>query len=210
MKTLRKWFLAGLAVLLPAGVTIYVLYWLFNLLDGVLAEPIHWIFKKDIPGIGLLAIIVILLLVGALTSNYLGKKMVGWFHSVVEKIPIVGNVYKPVSKIASSISSEKSRSFQKVVAVEFPSKGITSIGFITNENVRMGTEDKVCVFIPTTPNPTNGFLVFVKKNKYKELDISVSEGLNMVVSIGNVIPDNVPHKVMPELEDESQQALSDE
>ena len=204
MKTIRKWFLAGIAVVLPAGITIYVLYWLFNLLDGILSDPVHWIFGRDIPGIGLLAIVIVVMLAGMLTSNLLGRRMAKWFHSIVEKIPIVGNVYKPVSKIAASISAEKSRSFQKVVAVDFPSRGITSIGFITNENVRMGGQDKVCVFIPTTPNPTNGFLVFVKKNQLKELDISVSEGLNMVVSIGSVIPENVPHKAVPDDEFETE------
>ena len=190
--------------MLPAGITIYVLYWLFNLLDGILSDPVHWIFGRDIPGIGLLAIVIVVMLAGMLTSNLLGRRMAKWFHSIVEKIPIVGNVYKPVSKIAASISAEKSRSFQKVVAVDFPSRGITSIGFITNENVRMGGQDKVCVFIPTTPNPTNGFLVFVKKNQLKELDISVSEGLNMVVSIGSVIPENVPHKAVPDDEFETE------
>ena len=199
MKALRKWFLAGIAVALPLVVTIYVLGWLFNLLDGILAEPIHLIFGKDIFGVGALAIVLLILIIGMLTSNYIGKKMVGWFHALLEKIPIVGNVYKPVSKIAASISSEKSKSFQKVVTVEFPSKGMLSIGFITNEDVAFGGNDKVCVFIPTTPNPTNGFLIFVDKENVTELDISVSEGLNMVVSIGSAIPDTVPHKQYPKV-----------
>ena len=194
MKTLRKWFIAGLAVVLPAGMTVYILIWLFKALDGLLATPILWIYGEKIPGIGALAIILLLLVIGMLTSNYLGKKLVGWFHTIIEKTPIVGNVYKPISKIAASISSEKSKSFKKVVTIQFPSKDITSIGFITNENVSFAGGDEVCVFIPTTPNPTNGFLVFVKKDRIKELDISVSEGLNMVVSIGSVIPDNFPHK----------------
>lgn len=194
MKTIRKWFLAGLAVVLPLGVTVFVLIWMFNLLDGILDAPVFWIFGQDIPGVGLLAIIVIILVIGMLTSNYIGKKMTVWFHALVMKIPIVGNVYKPVSKIANSLSSETSKSFQSVVTVEFPSKGIFSLAFITNDNVAFGGDDKVCIFIPTTPNPTNGFLVFVEKEQITELDISVAEGLNMVVSIGSVIPHNVPFK----------------
>lgn len=194
MKNIRKWFLSGIAVVLPVGVTIFVLIWLFNLLDGILAEPVSWAIGMEIPGVGLLAILIIIFVVGILTSNYIGKKMAGWFHALVTKIPIVGNVYKPVSKIANSLSSENTKSFQSVVTVEFPSKGIFSLGFITNDNVAFGGDDKVCVFIPTTPNPTNGFLVFVEKEQVTELDISVPEGLNMVVSIGSVIPDNVPEK----------------
>ena len=194
MKNIRKWFLSGIAVVLPLAVTVFVLIWLFKMLDGILAEPMHWIFGKEIPGAGLLAIIIIVFATGILTSNYIGNKMAGWFHGLVAKIPIVGNVYKPVSKIANSLSAENSKSFQSVVTVEFPSKGIHSIGFITNDNVAFGGDDKVCIFIPTTPNPTNGFLVFVEKEQVTELDISVPEGLNMVVSIGSVIPENVPHK----------------
>ena len=194
MKNIRKWFLAGIAVVMPVGVTIFVLIWLFNLLDGILKEPVAWAIGMEIPGVGLLAIIIIIFVVGMLTSNFIGKKMAGWFHSIIEKIPIVGNVYKPISKIANSLSSENTKSFQSVVTVEFPSKGIHSIGFITNDNVAFSGDDKVCVFIPTTPNPTNGFLVFVEKEQVTELDISVPEGLNMVISIGSAIPDNVPKK----------------
>lgn len=198
MKNIRKWFLAGIAVVMPVGVTVFVLIWLFNLLDGILAEPVAWAIGMEIPGVGLLAIIVLIFVIGILTSNFIGKKMAGWFHGLIERIPIVGNVYKPVSKIANSLSSENSKSFKSVVTVEFPSKGIFSLGFITNDNVAFAGDDKVCVFIPTTPNPTNGFLVFVKKEQVTELDISVPEGLNMVVSIGSVIPDNVPYKVNSE------------
>ncbi|HOO28261.1 MAG TPA: DUF502 domain-containing protein, partial [Lachnospiraceae bacterium] len=109
-------------------------------------------------------------------------------------------IYKPVNKIAASFSSENTKSFKSVVTVEFPSQGIYSIGFITNDNAAFGGDDKLCVFIPTTPNPTNGFLIFVEKDKVKELDLSVSDGLNMVVSIGSVIPQNIPYKVSSETE----------
>jgi len=184
MKLFRKWFLSGMAVVLPIGVTVFILKWLFDLLDGILAEPVNWVFGRDVPGVGLLTMLVILLVVGVFTSNLIGKKLASWFQELIAKIPIIGNVYKPVSKIASSISSEKSKSFQKVVTVEFPTKGITSIGFITNDDISFGGDDKVCIFIPTTPNPTNGFLVFVEKEDITELDVTVSEGLNMVVSLG--------------------------
>lgn len=194
MKTIRRWFLAGIAVVLPLGVTVFVLIWLFNLLDGILAAPVSWVFGRDVPGVGLLAIVVLLFVTGMLTSNLIGKKMVGWLHKLVAKIPIIGSIYKPISKIATSFSSENSKNFQSVVTVEFPTKGITSIGFITNDEIAFGGDDKVCVFIPTTPNPTNGFLVFVEKEDVTELDVSVSEGLNMVVSIGSAIVRDVELK----------------
>ena len=112
MKKIRKWFLTGIAVILPLGVTIFVLIWLFNLLDGILAGPVAWVFGREIPGIGLFAIIVLIFVVGMFASNVFGKRLVGWFQRVITKVPIIGSVYKPVSKIATSVSSEKSKSFQ--------------------------------------------------------------------------------------------------
>ena len=194
MKNIRKWFLTGIAAILPVGVTIFVLMWLFNLLDGILAGPVMWIFRREVPGIGLLAIIILIFVVGMFASNMFGKKMVNWLQKMLAKIPIIGTIYKPVSKIASGVSSEKSKSFQKVVTVEFPSKGTTSIGFITNDRISFAGDNKVCVFIPTTPNPTNGFLVFVEKEDVTELDVSLSEGLNMVISIGSAIHGDISLK----------------
>ncbi len=195
MKKIRKWFLSGIAVTLPVGVTVFVLVWLFNLLDGILAVPVEWVFGKKIPGVGLGAIIVLLFIVGMLTSNLFGKKIFEWFHSIIEKIPIIKTVYKPVSKIASSISSDSTDSFQKVVLVEFPMRKVKSIGFITNHNVSLNDDNKVFVFIPTTPNPTNGFLVLMDRKDIEVVDISISEGLNMVVSMGNATQNEL--KTMP-------------
>ena len=157
MKNIKKWFLSGIAVALPLGVTVFVLVWLFNLLDGILAEPVRWVLGKNIPGVGLGVIIVLIFVVGIFTSNLFGRKIFEWFHSIIEKIPIIKTVYKPVSKIAHSISSENSDSFQKVVLVDFPRKEMKSVGFITNHKISLNDEKKVFVFIPTTPNPTNGF-----------------------------------------------------
>lgn len=190
-KKIKKWFLSGIAVVMPVGVTIFVLVWLFNLLDGILRNLINNIFKIDIPGLGLLVLVLLIFMVGMFTSNFVGKKITGWFEKIIGKIPLIKSIYNPVRKIISGLSSEKTESFQKVVMVEFPQKGRKSIGFITNSNFTLKGEDKISVFIPTTPNPTNGFLIIVDRKDVEILDMTVNEGLNTVVSIGSAIEGNL-------------------
>ncbi|MFO7612311.1 MAG: DUF502 domain-containing protein [Clostridia bacterium] len=187
MKKIRKWFLSGLAVILPVGLTAFILVWLFNLLDGILRNLIAWVFGKDIPGLGLLFLLIFILLVGLFTSNFIGGKITVWFEKIIGKIPLIKTVYNPLKNIISGLSSDTAGSFMKVVVVEFPMKGSKSIGFITNTNFSIGGEDKISVFIPTTPNPTNGFLIMLDKDDAEILDVTVNEGLNMVVSMGSSI-----------------------
>ena len=194
MKLIRKWFLSGIAILLPAGLTAFVLVWLFNLLDGILRSLITSIFGKDIPGLGLLFLLLIIFIVGMLTSNFVGSKIAGWFEKLVGKIPLIKTVYNPVRKITSGLSSDKNESFKKVVLIEFPKEGIKSIGFITNSDFSIKGSDKISVFIPTTPNPTNGFLVLADAKDVEILDVTVNEGLNMVVSMGSAIEGDLKTK----------------
>jgi len=194
MKLIRKWFLSGIAILLPAGLTAFILVWLFNLLDGILRGLITSIFGKDIPGLGLLFLLLIIFIVGMLTSNFVGSKIAGWFEKLVGKIPLIKTVYNPIRKIASGLSSDKNESFKKVVLIEFPKEGIKSIGFITNSDFSIKGSDKISVFIPTTPNPTNGFLVLADAKDVEILDVTVNEGLNMVVSMGSAIEGDLKTK----------------
>lgn len=194
MKLIRKWFLSGIAILLPAGLTAFVLVWLFNLLDGILRGLITSIFGKDIPGLGLLFLLLIIFIVGMLTSNFVGGKIAGWFEKLVGRIPLIKTVYNPIRKITSGLSSDKNESFKKVVLIEFPKEGIKSIGFITNSDFSIKGSDKISVFIPTTPNPTNGFLVLADAKDVEILDVTVNEGLNMVVSMGSAIEGDLKTK----------------
>ncbi|MBN1624364.1 MAG: DUF502 domain-containing protein [Clostridia bacterium] len=194
MKLIRKWFLSGIAILLPVGLTAFVLVWIFNLLDGILRGIVSKIFGKEIPGLGLLILFIIIFIVGMLTSNFVGGKIAGWFEKLVGKIPLIKTVYNPIRKITSGLSSDKNESFKKVVLIEFPKAGTKSIGFITNSDFSICGTDKLSVFIPTTPNPTNGFLVLVEKDDVEILDITVNEGLNMVVSMGSAIEGDLKTK----------------
>ena len=193
-RKIEKWFLSGIAVVLPVAVTVFVLIWLFNLLDGILRNLIDRLFGINIPGLGLLVLIIIIFLVGIFTSNFIGKKITGWFEKIIGKIPLFKTVYNPVRKIISGLSGEKTESFQQVVLIEFPQEGRKSIGFITNSDFSIDEGENVSVFVPTTPNPTNGFLIIVDKKDVEVLDMSVNEGLNAVVSIGSALEGNIKYK----------------
>lgn len=193
-KKIKKWFLSGIAVVLPVAVTVFVLIWLFNLLDGILRSLIDRIFGVNIPGLGLLALLIIIFLIGMFTSNFVGRKITGWFEKLIGNIPLIKAVYNPIRKIISGLSSEKADSFQKVVLVEFPQKGRKSIGFITNSNFSVDEKDNISVFIPTTPNPTNGFLIIVDRKDVEVLDMTVNEGLNAVVSIGSALEGDIKYE----------------
>jgi len=201
MKLIRKWFFSGLAILLPVGLTAFVLIWLFDLLDGILRGLLSKIIGKEIPGLGLLFLLVIIFVVGMLTSNFVGGKVAGWFEKLIGKIPLIKTVYNPIRKITSGLSNDKNESFKKVVIVEFPKEGSKSIGFITNSAFTVEGRDKISVFIPTTPNPTNGFLILVDKKDIQVLDITVNEGLNMVVSMGSSFEGDLKIKKNIVLED---------
>jgi len=190
-KKIERWFLSGIAIVLPVAVTIFILVWLFNLLDGIFRKLISKYFSIDIPGLGLAILILLIFIIGIFTSNFIGNKITGWFEKIISKIPLIKTVYNPIRKITAGLSSEKTETFQKVVLVDFPQEGRKSIGFITNSNFTFEGEDKVSVFIPTTPNPTNGFLVIVDRKDIQVLNMTVNEGLNAVVSIGSTLEGDI-------------------
>jgi uncharacterized membrane protein len=199
MKLLRRWFLAGLLVWAPLGVTLLVIRFLVNLLDSsLILVPRVW--QPDwfgIPGIGAILTLLIVLTTGALTANLIGKKMLAWAEHGLERVPLIGSVYGSMKKIAETMFSGQGNAFKKVVLVEYPRKGAWSVGFMTADpipEVRQavgGAEPLVAVFIPTTPNPTSGFLVMVPRADVRELEMSVPDGMQYLISLGVVAPGEV-------------------
>ena len=201
----RASFLAGLAVILPAFVTVAIVLWVFgsvsNITDKLLffvptrithAEdgrgPVFWYWS-----LAALALAVLLIsLIGLLARYYLGKKMLQWMDLALLRVPLVNKIYSATKQVNEAFTSNKKSSFKTVVLIEFPRDGLYSIGFITSEQhqeVQAKTrEDVVCVFVPTTPNPTSGFLVLVPENKVTKLDMSVANGIKYVISLGSVAP----------------------
>lgn len=206
MRFLKVNLIAGLVVLAPLVITL----WLFknivvavdNRLIGLVPQKyrlnnlIEAVFGVqpgfDIHGLGLLAGIVFLVMAGLLVRNIFGKTLLAWGEAVVNTIPGVRSVYHAIKQITETVASSNSKSFRKVVMLQYPRKGIWSIGFVsgtTKGQVQAETDKKlVNVFLPTTPNPTSGFLLFVPEKDLIELDMTVDQGLKMIISAGIVTP----------------------
>ena len=191
MKKLRTIIVAGLLVWVPLGATIFVLKLLIDLfgnLDSRMSDQLGF----TIPGIGILLALLVLLGTGLIAANYFGKRFVDFWESLLERIPLVRNIYSAVKRFAEIILSDSSQSFSRVLLIEYPRKGLYSLSFQTSQNLgeiqeKIG-DDVVCVFIPTTPNPTSGLILMVPEEDVIELDMNVEDALKMVISLGVVIP----------------------
>jgi uncharacterized membrane protein len=192
MRRLRRYLLTGVAVVFPTAITAYVLWLLFVKLDGILGSYIRDKTGIAIPGIGFAAIVVIVLAAGFMASNLIGKRLIRTFQRVLESIPLFNRVYVAVRQISEALLSEQSNVFRKVALVEYPRRGSYSICFVTSENageIGMKLSRKtVNVFVPTSPNPTSGFMLVVPSDDIIPLDMSVEDGLKMVISGGSFVP----------------------
>lgn len=193
MLSLRKYLIAGLLVWLPLAATIFVIRLFLTLLDKlILLLPPDWrpeaVLGFALPGFGLLMAIAILLLTGVLAANLFGRKLVSVWEGLVNRIPLVRSIYVSVKQVTETVLSDSSRSFRQAVAVEYPRKGILSLGFMTGQALRSVDQKTkqtlVSVFIPTTPNPTSGFIIMVPEEDVHELDITVEEAFKYIISLG--------------------------
>lgn len=198
MAVLKKYIIAGLLVWLPFAATVVIVKLLIDLLDKtVLLLPPEWhpvaLLGFSIPGFGIILALSILLLTGMLAANLFGRRFVEIWERILNKIPLVRSIYSSIKQISNTIFDPSGKSFRKVVMLQYPRKGVWSIGFLTNDNVgdeMSAVDDRlVAVFIPTTPNPTSGFIVMVRNDEITELDMSVEEGFKFIISIGVIIPD---------------------
>ncbi|HEY3732207.1 MAG TPA: DUF502 domain-containing protein [Steroidobacteraceae bacterium] len=195
---LRRYLIAGLLVWIPILVTVLVLRFILDLVDEILlllppALRPDTLFGVHIPGFGVLLALLLLLCTGILVGNIIGRSVVGWWEELMSHIPFVRAVYGGVKSFSSTILSNQGSSFKKVMLIEFPRQGIWSIGFQTAGDVpqvssHTGGEPQVCVFVPTTPNPTSGFIMMVPRSQAIELDMSIDAALKMIVTLGVVVP----------------------
>ncbi len=190
MKRILSMFGAGLATLLPVYISIWLIIWLFNMVDNILKPLLEPIFGFAVPGLGFIIIISFIILLGFISTNFLGNKILGWWENVMHRIPLLGKVYGAVKRITDSIFSSNKSAFKKVALVEFPRPGIYSLGFITNEEFPYIERDTYSIFIPTTPNPTSGWFVVLPREDVTILDISVDQGMEIIISAGMVASDN--------------------
>ena len=198
MAALKKYIIAGLLVWLPFAATVVIVKLVIDLLDKtILLLPPEWhpvaLLGFSIPGFGIILALSILLLTGMLAANLFGRRFVEIWERILNKIPLVRSIYSSIKQISNTIFDPSGKSFRKVVMLQYPRKGLWSIGFLTNDNVgdEMSAVDDqlVAVFIPTTPNPTSGFIIMTRNDEITELDMSVEEGFKFIISMGVIIPD---------------------
>ena len=203
MSALKKYIIAGLLVWLPFAATIFIVKLLIDLMDKtILLLPPEWqpanVLGFSIPGFGLVLAISVLLLTGVLAANLFGRRFVEMWEKILNRIPLVRSIYSSVKQISSTIFDPSGKSFRKVVMLQYPRKGIWSIGFLTNDNLGRALTvidgDLVSVFIPTTPNPTSGFLIMARNDELTELNMSIEEAFKFIISMGVIISDSAAHK----------------
>ena len=197
---LKRWFLAGLLVSAPILLTVYITWILVNLIDGYATallpsnlNPQNY-FSFPLPGIGIVFGGVIIILIGFLTTNFFGNAMIRVGERLLGRLPVVRSVYGATKQIMETVMASQSDAFREVVLIEYPRRGIWAIGFVTGstkgEVQNMSSENLINVFVPTTPNPTSGFLLFFPREDTISLDMGVEEAVKMVVSGGIVTPED--------------------
>ncbi|NIR52126.1 DUF502 domain-containing protein [candidate division KSB1 bacterium] len=208
-RRLRNTFITGILITIPVAFTLFIFHFLLKLLDDLI---VPWFIKTlvkagapipedfHLPGLGLILIILLIFVVGILTKNIFGAKLVQLGEMIVERIPIVRSIYTGAKQVVTTIAHADTKAFRKVVLVEFPRKGVYSVGFITGTTegeVQEITKEKLNnIFVPTTPNPTSGFLVFLPKEDIIELTMTVEEGLKFIISVGIVTPEYKQEKIL--------------
>jgi len=189
---LRRYFLVGLIVLAPAGVTVVVLRWIFERLDAILGRPIQATLGFRIPGLGFVLLGLVVLGVGWIVHQAVGLRILRAWNDMLLRFPVAGRLYNAASQIVQSVVSDKSRIFKRTVLVPYPTDGLWAVGFVTNDlaPVMTGIVGQPCVnvFVPTTPNPTSGFLLIIPRSRVIETDISIEEAMKFVISAGAVSP----------------------
>ncbi len=198
IKEFRKWFVTGFLFIAPIILTIWIIVKLFLFADGFLGVPINFILHKigvpfKIHGVGIIALVVIIFITGWFTHQYLGARATGLFRRIMLHIPLVNKVYDVIRQIAEALLGGQKEVFKSAVLLEWPRKGMYCIGFITQDTRGViqdaVNEDVISVFLPTTPNPTSGFLLFLPKEDVIFLDITVAEALKLIISAGAIVPE---------------------
>jgi uncharacterized membrane protein len=197
MKRIRRYLVAGILVWAPLAVTYLLLRFAVNVMDRtLLLLPSQYrpdeILGFHIPGLGIILAVFVLLLTGILAANFVGRAFVGGWESLLDRIPVVRAIYSAAKNFAEMVFSDSSQSFKKVLLIQYPRKGLYSLAFQTATELgevqgRTG-EEVVSCFVPTTPNPTSGFIIIVPKKDITELDMEVDEALKMIISLGVVVP----------------------
>jgi uncharacterized membrane protein len=193
-KHLRTKILAGVLVILPLGITVFILKFVFTTLNNFVGplgpEVAHFLFRREIPipGLGIIIFLLLLYLLGLIATNVMGRKLVGWADRFFTNLPIVKNIYLSSKQLTDAFSTTRKGAFRQAVFVEFPQEGSFVIGFITNELFDLSAQPKVSVFIPTAFVPPMGFLLFLPKERVIPSRLTIEEAVKAIMSLGIVTP----------------------
>jgi uncharacterized membrane protein len=189
---MKKIFTTGLLTILPLAITIYVFYLVFSFLDNLIGDLIQAILGYRIPGVGFAAGLLLILLIGFIASNIIGSRLVEYSHSLLQRLPLARGIYTSARQIIDAFTVQGKNAFQKVVLLEYPRKGLYVLGFVTG-NSKGEIQEKthastLNIFIPTTPNPTSGMLILAPSHEVIELEMTVEEGMKVIISGGLFSP----------------------
>ena len=202
-KTTRRTLITGLLVVLPIFVTFFVVKFLFNVIGGILSPVVTKTFiyfgfspssKIDefvITSVAFVLTFVALYSIGVIATNFLGKVIISFFETILHNVPIIKNVYTSSKKLIEIISLPGTQSFKRVVIVEYPRVGMKAFAFVTGSLKTKSEPELVSIFIPTTPNPTSGFLIYLPEQDIEETDLSIEEGMKLIVSGGILVPERM-------------------
>ncbi len=198
----KRSFLTGLLVLMPTVLTVYVLYRIFRWVDGILAPITVRHPYLDIPGLGFIGVIVIILLAGVVGGGFFGRTLFRWVEGGLEKIPMVRSIYVAIKQVSEVFLKQERTVFKEVVLVQYPRPGVYVIGFVTSTWRFRGADgaerDFVTIFLPTTPNPTSGLFIMVRRDEALPSELSVEDAMKMVISGGAVVPPGHRHAAAPD------------
>ena len=195
---IKRWLIAGLLVWLPLGVTLLVIRFLVDFMDRSLlllppAMRPDALLGFHLPGLGIILTLVILLVTGFFAANFLGARLLVIGESLLQRVPLARTIYGGVKRLSETVLVGDNQAFRKVLLVEYPRKGVWTLAFQTSEPVgevqERTSKDVVTVFVPTTPNPTSGFIVLIPRDEVIEMDMKVEDALRMIISLGVVNPD---------------------
>ena len=199
MSTLRRWLISGMLVIMPLAVTLWVLDLIVTFLDSSLKllpealQPNLVFAGFKVPGLGVVLTLCIVLLVGAVASNYLGFRLIRWWDNLMGRIPIVRSIYSAVKQISDTLFSSQGNAFREVVLVQYPRQGLWTVAFVTGKPggeiaQHIDPQTNISIYVPTTPNPTSGFYLLLPRQDVIPLEMSVDEALKVVVSMGVIAP----------------------
>lgn len=191
-RRLRRYFFTGLIVLVPIGVTVVVLSWLFRTLDAILGRPLERVLNLQVPGLGLVLLVLSVVGIGWLAHYTIGRRLIAWWNGMLARFPLTARIYNAASQIVQTFMGEQRRVFQRTVLIEFPGAGSYALAWVTAEAnpiaEAMVGEPCVNVFVATTPNPTSGFFLVVPRSRTRPLDLSIEDAMKLVISAGAIVP----------------------